>query len=88
MAETIIPGYEVINAYTLYTAAKTPAVIVNALNREVAQVLTDDELRKRMIADASTPAPARPPAEWQKMLSSEIDRWEAVIKRANIKLEE
>ncbi len=88
VAETIIPGYEVINAYTLYTAAKTPAVIVNALNREVAQVLTDDELRKRMIADASTPAPARPPAEWQKMLSSEIDRWEAVIKRANIKLEE
>ncbi len=88
IAETIIPGYEVINAYMLYTASKTPAAIVNALNKEVQQALSDDDLRKKMIADASSPAPARSPAEWQKVLVSDIDRWEAVVKKANIKLEE
>ena len=88
IAETIIPGYEVINAYTLYAPAKTPSAIVNALNREVAQVLTDEEFKKKLIADASMPAPARSPAEWQKQFVAEIDRWEAVVKKANIKLEE
>ena len=88
IAETIIPGYEVINSYTLYTASKTPAVIVNALNKEVQQALSDADLRKKMIADASSPAPARSPAEWQKVLAAEIDRWEAVVKKANIKLDD
>ena len=88
IAETVIPGYEVINAYTLYAPAKTPTAIVNALNREVVQALADEELKKKMIADASSPAQARSPQEWQKVLASEIDRWESVIKKANIKLEE
>jgi len=88
IAETIIPGYEVINAYTLYTASRTPAAIVNALNKEVQQALSDEALRKRMIADASSPGPARSPADWQKVFASEIDRWESVVKKANIKLED
>ena len=88
VAETIIPGYEVINAYTLYAPAKTPAVIVNALNREVGQVISDEEFRKKLIADASMPALPRSPADWQKAFVAEIDRWDAVVKKANIKLEE
>jgi hypothetical protein len=34
------------------------------------------------------PGPARSPAQWQKQFVSEIGRWESVIKKANIKLEE
>ena len=88
ISETIIPGYEVINAYMLYTASKTPSAIVNALNKEVQQALSDEDLRKKMIADASSPAPNRSPADWNKVLASDIDRWDAVVKKANIKLEE
>jgi tripartite-type tricarboxylate transporter receptor subunit TctC len=88
IAETIIPGYEVTNAYMIYAPSKTPAAIVNGLNREIVVVLSDEDMKKRMIADASTPAPARSPQDWQKVLSSEIDRWDSVVKRANIKLED
>jgi tripartite-type tricarboxylate transporter receptor subunit TctC len=76
------------NTYALYVPAKTPTAIINALNRGVAQALTDPDLRKKMIADASTPALPRPPEELRKVLVSEIDRWEAVVKKANIKLED
>jgi tripartite-type tricarboxylate transporter receptor subunit TctC len=88
IAETIIPDYEVGNAYMLYAPGKTPPAIVNALNREVQRVLANEDLRKKLIAAASMPGPARSPAQWQKQFVSEIGRWESVIKKANIKLEE
>jgi tripartite-type tricarboxylate transporter receptor subunit TctC len=88
IAESGLPGYELSNTYTLYAPGRTPAVILNALNREVSQALNDPDLRKKMLADASTPAPPRLPAELRKILNSEIERWEAVVKKANIKLEE
>ena len=88
IAETIIPGYEMINAYMLYAPIKTPSAIVNALNREVQHVLADEEFRKKLVADASMPAPSRSPQEWQKQFVAEINRWDAVVKKANIRIEE
>lgn len=88
LAESVFPGYELTNTYTLYTNGATPAAILNAMNREVAQALTDPELRKKMTADASIPAEPRTPDELRKILIAEIERWETVVKKANIKLEE
>ena len=87
-AEPGMAGYELSNTYALYVPARTPVAIINGLNRAVAQALNDPELRKKMLADASTPATPRPAEDLKKILSSEIDRWEAVVKKANIKLEE
>jgi tripartite-type tricarboxylate transporter receptor subunit TctC len=88
IAETIIPGYEMSNAYMLYAPSKTPSAVITALNREVQHVLADEEFRKKLIADASMPGPARSPQEWQKQFVAEVNRWDAVVKKANIKLEE
>jgi len=88
IAETIIPGYEMSNAYMLYAPAKTPSAIINALNREVQHALADEDFRKKLIADASMPGPSRTPQEWQKQFVAEVNRWEAVVKKANIKLEQ
>lgn len=87
VAESGVPGYELSNTYTLYVAGTTPAALVMALNRSVAQALTDPDLRKKFENDNSTPASPRSPEELRKILVSEIDRWDAVVKRANIKLE-
>jgi len=87
VAESGVPGYELSNTYTLYVAGATPPVLVNALNRTVVQALTDPDLRKKFENDNSTPAPPRSPDELRKILTSEIDRWDAVVKRANIKLD-
>lgn len=86
VAESGVPGYELSNTYTLYVAGATPPTLVNALNRAVAQALADPELRKKFENDNSTPAPPRSPDELRKILASEIDRWSAVVKRANITL--
>ncbi len=88
IAESGFPGYDLSNTYTLYTAAATPPVILTALNREVVQALTDPELRKKMAADSSVPGEPRTPDELRKILIADMERWDAVVKKANIKLEE
>ena len=88
VAESGIPGYELVNSYTLYVNGATPAVVINALNKEVLVALTDPELRKAFAKDNSTPAQPRTPDELRKILAADIDRWDAVVKRANIKLED
>ena len=66
----------------------TPVAIINALNREVAQALTDPELRKKFLNDNSTPAPPRSPDELRKIFLADMEKWDSVVKKANIKLEE
>jgi len=88
VAESGIPNYEVTNTYTLYVNGATPINIVQALNKEVIGALADPELRKAFAKDNSTPAPPRSVDELKRILVSEIDRWEGVVKSANIKLEQ
>jgi tripartite-type tricarboxylate transporter receptor subunit TctC len=82
-----LPGYELSNSYVLYVRAETPATTVSSLNKEVIKALSDPALRKQMLADSSNPAPPRTPAELKKMLATEIERWESVVKKANISLD-
>lgn len=88
VAESGIPGYDLTNTYTLYTHGATPVATINALNKEVAQALTDPELRKKFLNDNSTPATPRSPDELRKIFLGEMEKWDSVVKRANIKLEE
>jgi len=88
VAESGIPGYELTNTYTLYVNGTTPASLVGALNKEVIAAIADPELRKQFAKDNSTPASPRTPDELRKILVADIERWDAVVKRANIKLED
>ena len=72
----------------LFRSAKTSPAIVNALNRDVQRVLANEDLKKKLVADASMPGPARSPAEWQKAFVAEIARWEALVAKAGLKLED
>ena len=83
-----LQGYELANTYLWFAPGKTPASIVEGLNREMIRTLKDEDLRKQMLADGSNPAPARTPAELRKSMAAELKRWESVVKTANIKLDE
>ena len=88
VAESGLGGYELSNTYTLYVPARTPGGIVAVLNQELIQSLGDQELRRKMVADASTPAPPRSPDELRKILVADVERWESLVKRAGITLED
>ncbi len=84
VAESGIPGFELSNTYSLYALAKTPASVVAALNREMIQILAAPDIKERYAADSSEVAPPYTPEELRKRFVSEFERWDAVVKAANI----
>jgi tripartite-type tricarboxylate transporter receptor subunit TctC len=83
VAETGLPGYEVISVDTVFARAKTPPAIVNKLNQEIARVLTREDVRQKFFASGSEVA-AGSAQELGALLRSEIAKWGKVIKEAGI----
>lgn len=63
-----------------------PAALVAKLNEEFDAILRSPAFAKRMEADGSSVV-GGPPAQLAQTLRSDIDRWKALIKTANIRIE-
>jgi tripartite-type tricarboxylate transporter receptor subunit TctC len=79
-----VPGYEASTWYGVGTPRKTPAEIINRLNKEINASLADPKLQARL-ADLGTTALALSPADFGKLISDETNKWGKVIRAANIK---
>ena len=80
---TAVPGYEMVQWHGLVAPAGTPAEIVNRLNGIINGMLGDDEIRQRLAAEGAEPAP-RTPEQFRALIAAELDRFRALIRRANI----
>jgi len=86
VAEAGVPGFSVENWQGIVVPAKTPAAIVEFLRREIAKVLA----QPAMIGVLSTQgldAASATPAEFDKLIRSEIDKWRKLVQAANISVE-
>ena len=86
IAESGLPGYEVIAWYNLFAPAGTPRSIVNRINAEVNRLLAQPEVRERLLALGVVPFTGKPEALGD-YLKFEVARWAKVIREAGIKLE-
>jgi tripartite-type tricarboxylate transporter receptor subunit TctC len=85
VAESGLPGFEMLAWYNMFAPARTPRPIIDRLNGEVNRILREPEVRERMLTLGVTPMTSTP-ADLAKYLRYEIDRWAKVIKEAGIKL--
>jgi tripartite-type tricarboxylate transporter receptor subunit TctC len=81
-----VPGYEASAWYGLGAPKNTPAEIVAKLNKEINAGLADPKLRARL-ADLGGTVLAGSPADFNKLIAEETDKWAKVIKSAGIKPE-
>ena len=72
--------------FGLVAPAKTPPEIVQRINREVAAVLREPDVRERLAVLGATPM-GGPPEELRDYLAREMDVWGRVIREANIRLD-
>jgi len=79
-----VPGYEMSAWYGIGAPKKTPAEIIDRLNREINAGLGDPGVTARLAALGST-AFAVSPAEFGKFVADETEKWAKVIKAAQIK---
>jgi tripartite-type tricarboxylate transporter receptor subunit TctC len=85
VAETI-PGYEASALFGMGAPIKTPPEIIEKLNREVNAVLAEPEIKKRLTELGGEPLISSPEA-FGAMVAAETEKWEKVVKYADIKVE-
>jgi tripartite-type tricarboxylate transporter receptor subunit TctC len=86
VAESGVPGYEVISWQAIFAPAGTPKPIVERLHTEIAKILAEPEMRERLakLGMQSAEMTTDQIGAFQK---AEVAKWAQVIKAANIKLE-
>lgn len=83
IADTL-PGYELVTWYAIFAPTGTPAAIVNRLNAEIAKVLKDPDIQKRLGEQGLEPV-VMTPQELKRYTETDVSRWTRLIKAANIK---
>ncbi|VCU71942.1 Tripartite tricarboxylate transporter family receptor [Pigmentiphaga humi] len=78
-----VPGYEVTNWFGIVAPARTPADRIERLQKEIAVVLKEPEIRKRLDA-LGVAVVGSTPAQAGRYMAEERARWTKVIKDANI----
>jgi tripartite-type tricarboxylate transporter receptor subunit TctC len=81
-----VPGYEASFWYGFGAPKATPAEIVAKLNTEINAGLADPTLEARL-ADLGGAVLALSPADFEKLIADETEKWGKVIRAANIKAE-
>jgi tripartite-type tricarboxylate transporter receptor subunit TctC len=85
VAETV-PGYEASALFGMGAPKKTPKEIIEKLNREINAVLSEPELKKRLVELGGEPLIASPEA-FGAMIAAETEKWEKVVHSAGLKVE-
>ena len=85
IAETL-PGFASSAWFAVVAPPKTPTAIVAKVNADIAEAVRDPEVRKRL-ADLSADPVGGTVSETAAFMRAEVERWNNVIKAANVKLE-
>jgi tripartite-type tricarboxylate transporter receptor subunit TctC len=81
-----VPGYEASAWFGIGAPRNTPPDVIATLNREVNAGLADPKVKAKLADLGGTIIPGSP-ADFGRLIASEIEKWAKVIKFANIKPE-
>jgi tripartite-type tricarboxylate transporter receptor subunit TctC len=86
MAESGLPGFEVIGWWGMLAPSKTPRPVVNLLNREVRAALDNAEVKRSLVDQGMDPAGGTP-EQFGALIKSDMDKWGDIGKRLGVKLD-
>jgi tripartite-type tricarboxylate transporter receptor subunit TctC len=86
IAESALPGFDVSDGHALFMPAKTPAEIVRKVHADAVAALAHQPVKQKF-EELAVAVATSTPAELTAHLKSEMEKWGAVIKEANIKAE-
>jgi tripartite-type tricarboxylate transporter receptor subunit TctC len=84
--DEFLPGYEASGWYGIAAPKATPAEIVEKLNKEINAALADAKMKERL-ADLGCSVFAGSPADFEKFVAGETEKWAKVIRAAGIRVE-
>ena len=86
IAESGLPGFEVIGWWGMLAPSKTPRAVVMLLNREVRAVLEVPDVRRSLMDQGMDPAGGSP-EEFGVLIRADMEKWGDVGKRLGVKLD-
>ena len=86
IAESGFPGFDTSGWFSMYTAPKTPPLIVKKLNTEILAILGTPDMRERLLTFGATPLPGTPD-DLRRQLAREVPAWRKVIQSAGLTAE-
>jgi tripartite-type tricarboxylate transporter receptor subunit TctC len=84
--ESGYPGFEAVAWHAVLAPAKTSPEIIQKLNTEIAIVLSDPELQKRLSQDGIEIIGSSA-EDFSTYIKNEVAKWAKVVRDANIKLD-
>lgn len=85
-AAELIPGFDVRSINGIVAPAGTPAELVQKISADFGRALRTESLRTRFREMGLEVAPGTP-QEFENFVRTELKRWDAVVKKANISLD-
>ena len=86
LAETVAPGYELGNKYSIFAPAGTPKPVLTLLNREVSRIVNSGDVKDKFAADGADPAPPVSVERFRSEYNSEVSKWEKFTRAMKVKL--
>ena len=83
VAESGIPGYVVTSWFGIMAPARTPQEIVGRLSAGLHAAMRAKDLLEKLAGEGAEPAPSTP-AEFGRLVASEVETWAKVIKAAGL----
>ena len=84
IAASGLPGYELSNDSGIFALAKTPAAIIQRLNREMVQVLAREDVKQKYLS-VGVEAVGGPPEQFAAIIKQDIVRMTKLVKDAGIR---
>ena len=86
IAESGLPGYEVINWYGVLAPAGTPRDIVAKLNGEIRRILSLPDVKERLAAQGAETITSTP-QEFGAYIKSETEKWAKVVRFSGARID-
>ena len=84
VAEAGVPDFDVMAWYGIFAPSKTPKPIMDRLQKDLAAVLADPEVRERYAKAGFVTATPNKPDDFARQVQGDYKRWAKVVKDANI----
>ena len=85
VAESGVPGYEVVNWHGLIGPRGLPRPVVERLNGEMSKILQQKDMEERLRAEGISPAGGTP-ERLHERVRVELEQWRKVVQAAGIKI--
>jgi tripartite-type tricarboxylate transporter receptor subunit TctC len=86
VAESGVPGYEVTSWNGMLAPAATPAEVIRRLNSEYNKIISDADMKKRML-DNGYEAVGGPPEKFGEWIRAETAKWAPIVKKAGVRVD-